>query len=55
MNITGNVDTNSFSDTAYRGVNSTLLEMSTLMTLCEDPAQQGECRGFNSGAHWQVS
>jgi hypothetical protein len=34
MNTTGNVDINSFSD-------STLLETSTLMTLCEDPAQHG--------------
>jgi hypothetical protein len=51
MNITGNVDINPFSDTPYLGASGSFLSMATLMSLCEDPAQEGQCRALNPGGY----
>jgi hypothetical protein len=48
MNITGNRDLIPVGR-QYMGYNDALLSMDTLMTLCEDPAQQGLCRAANQG------
>jgi hypothetical protein len=57
MNITGNSDLNPFSDTPYLETYGTVpgsfLSMATLMTLCEDPAQEGQCRALNPGGYLQ--
>jgi hypothetical protein len=48
VDISANVDINPNNDTPYQGPGGAFLDQQTLMTLCEDPAQGGQCSHFNS-------
>ncbi len=51
MDISANDDINPNNDTAYQGPGGALLSMQTLMMLCEDPAQGGQCHRLNSAGY----